>query len=40
MSGASGAGATPSDALHFASLTDDATAYGLEGHRHTAEMEA
>jgi N-acetyl-gamma-glutamyl-phosphate reductase len=39
LSGASGAGATPTDALHFASLTDDATAYGLDGHRHCAEME-
>jgi N-acetyl-gamma-glutamyl-phosphate reductase len=40
MSGASGAGATPSDALHFSVVTDDTTAYGLDGHRHTAEMEA
>lgn len=40
MSGASGAGATPSAALHLPVLADDVAAYGLEGHRHVAEMEA
>jgi N-acetyl-gamma-glutamyl-phosphate reductase len=39
MSGASGAGATPSDLLHVATLVDDVTAYGVDGHRHIAEME-
>jgi N-acetyl-gamma-glutamyl-phosphate reductase len=39
LSGASGAGTTPSDALHFPALADDAVAYGLCAHRHTAEME-
>jgi N-acetyl-gamma-glutamyl-phosphate reductase len=39
VSGASGAGATPSDSLHFSVLADDVTAYGLLDHRHTAEME-
>jgi N-acetyl-gamma-glutamyl-phosphate reductase len=39
MSGASGAGAGLSEALHFGSLADDAHAYGLLTHRHTAEME-
>jgi N-acetyl-gamma-glutamyl-phosphate reductase len=39
MSGASGAGAGLSEPLHFAALADDAHAYGLCTHRHTAEME-
>jgi N-acetyl-gamma-glutamyl-phosphate reductase len=39
ISGASGAGATLTDSLHFSVLADDATAYGLLDHRHTAEME-
>jgi N-acetyl-gamma-glutamyl-phosphate reductase len=40
MSGASGAGASLTEALHFSTLVGDAAAYGLDGHRHTAEMEA
>lgn len=40
MSGASGAGASPSALLHLPALAGDVTAYGLEGHRHTPEMEA
>lgn len=39
MSGASGAGSALSDGLHFPALCDDAHAYGLLTHRHTAEME-
>jgi N-acetyl-gamma-glutamyl-phosphate reductase len=39
MSGASGAGSGLRDTLHYAALADDATAYGLLAHRHTAEME-
>jgi N-acetyl-gamma-glutamyl-phosphate reductase len=39
LSGASGAGSTLDDALHFSVLADDVTAYGLLGHRHTAEMQ-
>ncbi len=39
MSGASGAGASPSAQLHLPALADDVTAYGLEGHRHVLEME-
>ncbi len=39
LSGASGAGAALSDDLHFPALADDAHAYGLTTHRHTAEME-
>lgn len=39
VSGASGAGAALSEALHFPVLVDDVTAYGLLDHRHTAEME-
>jgi N-acetyl-gamma-glutamyl-phosphate reductase len=39
LSGASGAGAALSDDLHFPALADDAHAYGLCTHRHTAEME-
>ena len=39
MSGASGAGSGPSEALHFPTVADDVTAYGLLTHRHTAEME-
>lgn len=40
LSGASGAGREPSDRLHFSTLYDDVAAYGLVGHRHTAEMQA
>ena len=39
LSGASGAGAAPREGLQFSALADDATAYGLLAHRHTAEME-
>src|SRR5579871_658249 len=39
LSGASGAGSALADGLHFPVLAGDATAYGLVGHRHTAEME-
>jgi N-acetyl-gamma-glutamyl-phosphate reductase len=39
LSGASGAGAGLSESLHFSALADDAHAYGLCTHRHTAEME-
>jgi N-acetyl-gamma-glutamyl-phosphate reductase len=39
LSGASGAGRGLDDALQFSSLADDAKAYGLLTHRHTAEME-
>lgn len=37
-SGASGAGRTPSDSLHFAELNENCRAYGLFGHRHVPEM--
>ncbi|HEV3329199.1 MAG TPA: N-acetyl-gamma-glutamyl-phosphate reductase [Acidimicrobiales bacterium] len=39
LSGASGAGAALREDLHFPALADDAHAYGLLTHRHTAEME-
>jgi len=39
LSGASGAGRALADSLHFPGLVDDATAYGLLTHRHTAEMQ-
>ena len=38
-SGTSGAGRTPSRALHFATVDEDFTAYGLLTHRHTPEIE-
>jgi N-acetyl-gamma-glutamyl-phosphate reductase len=38
-SGVSGAGRSPKENLHFGSVDEDFTAYGLLGHRHTAEME-
>jgi len=38
-SGVSGAGRAPSERLHFASVDEDFTAYGLLRHRHTPEME-
>jgi N-acetyl-gamma-glutamyl-phosphate reductase len=38
-SGVSGAGRAPKDNLHFATVDEDFTAYGLLDHRHTAEME-
>lgn len=38
-SGVSGAGRAPKEALHFGTVDEDFTAYGLLDHRHTAEME-
>ena len=38
-SGTSGAGRTPSPAMHFATVDENFTAYGLLTHRHTPEME-
>ena len=38
-SGTSGAGRSPSDALHFAHVHGSATAYGAPTHRHTGEIE-
>jgi len=38
-SGVSGAGRAPSERLHFGSVDEDFTAYGLLHHRHTPEME-
>jgi N-acetyl-gamma-glutamyl-phosphate reductase len=38
-SGVSGAGRAPKPDLHFGSVDEDFVAYGLLGHRHTAEME-
>ena len=38
-SGVSGAGRAAKDDLHFAEVDGDFRAYGLLGHRHTAEME-
>ena len=38
-SGVSGAGRGAKDDLHFAEVDEDFRAYGLLGHRHTAEME-
>ena len=38
-SGTSGAGRSPTDALHFAHVHGSATAYGAPGHRHTGEIE-
>ncbi len=39
LSGASGAGRSPSDRLHFPRLAANAETYGLITHRHTPEME-
>ena len=39
LSGASGAGRSPSDRLHFPRLAANAESYGLLTHRHTPEME-
>jgi N-acetyl-gamma-glutamyl-phosphate reductase len=38
-SGVSGAGRAPKDNLHFGTVDEDFTAYGLLDHRHTPEME-
>jgi N-acetyl-gamma-glutamyl-phosphate reductase len=38
-SGTSGAGRAPKPNLHFASVNEDFSAYGLLDHRHTPEME-
>lgn len=38
-SGTSGAGRSPSDALHFAHVDGSVTAYGAPTHRHTGEIE-
>lgn len=38
-SGVSGAGRAPSDRLHFGTVDEDFTAYGLLTHRHTPEIE-
>ena len=38
-SGVSGAGRGLKDSLHFGSVDEDFTAYGLLTHRHTPEME-
>lgn len=38
-SGVSGAGRAPSDRLHFGTVDEDFTAYGLCSHRHTPEIE-
>jgi N-acetyl-gamma-glutamyl-phosphate reductase len=38
-SGTSGAGRTPSAAMHFATVDENFTAYGLLNHRHTPEIE-
>jgi N-acetyl-gamma-glutamyl-phosphate reductase len=39
VSGTSGAGRSPKENLHFATVDEDFVAYGLLDHRHTAEME-
>ncbi|MGH8981716.1 MAG: N-acetyl-gamma-glutamyl-phosphate reductase [Acidimicrobiales bacterium] len=39
VSGVSGAGRAPSDALHFGTVDEDFRAYGLLTHRHTPEIE-
>ena len=39
MSGASGAGATPSAMLHLPEATENLQVYGVAGHRHTPEIE-
>lgn len=38
-SGVSGAGKTPSDAVHFSSVTESVIAYKVYAHRHTPEIE-
>jgi N-acetyl-gamma-glutamyl-phosphate reductase len=38
-SGVSGAGRAPAPSLHFGTVDEDFTAYGLLGHRHTPEIE-
>jgi len=38
-SGASGAGRTPSESTQFVTLTENVSAYGVEGHRHRSELE-
>ncbi len=38
-SGISGAGRTPSDRTHFSEVHGSVAAYGIFGHRHTAEIE-
>jgi N-acetyl-gamma-glutamyl-phosphate reductase len=38
-SGVSGAGRAPSEAMHFGTVDENFTAYGLLNHRHTPEME-
>ena len=38
-SGASGAGRAPKPSLHFCTIDEDLTAYGLLNHRHTPEIE-
>ncbi len=38
-SGASGAGRTPSEKTHFVTVDENISAYGVEGHRHTPEIE-
>lgn len=39
VTGVSGAGATPKPLYHFPDRTENVQAYGVPGHRHTAEME-
>jgi N-acetyl-gamma-glutamyl-phosphate reductase len=38
-SGVSGAGRTPKPGTHFSEVDESVVAYGLDGHRHTGEME-
>jgi N-acetyl-gamma-glutamyl-phosphate reductase len=38
-SGVSGAGKTPTDAVHFSSVTESVVAYNVYSHRHTPEIE-
>ena len=38
-SGVSGAGRTPTDSVHFSSVTESVAAYKVYGHRHTPEIE-
>lgn len=38
-SGVSGAGKTPTDSVHFSSVTESVVAYKVYGHRHTPEIE-
>ena len=38
-SGVSGAGRTPSDSVHFSSVTENVTPYKVLSHRHTPEIE-